>query len=82
VADGVIDKAGAWFSYKDIRIGQGRENAKAFLRENPDLFAEIRSEVLKRHIAAAAALAGAAGAKATGGGSGGTSSQRAIDEEE
>ena len=52
VADGVIDKSGAWFSYKDIRIGQGRENAKIFLRENPDLFNEVRAEVLKRHTVA------------------------------
>ncbi|MBC7836072.1 MAG: recombinase RecA [Phycisphaerales bacterium] len=42
----VIDKSGAWFSYKDIRVGQGRENAKKFLKENPELSAEIRKAVL------------------------------------
>ncbi|MFO0875174.1 MAG: recombinase RecA [Phycisphaerales bacterium] len=50
-ADGVIEKSGSWFSYKDIRIGQGRENAKLFLRENRDLFDEVRAEVLKRRAA-------------------------------
>ena len=33
----IIDKSGAWFSYKDKKLGQGRENSKAFLRENPEL---------------------------------------------
>ena len=46
VEDDVISKSGAWFSYGDLRLGQGRENAKAFLRENADLFAEIREAVL------------------------------------
>ena len=48
VADEVIAKSGAWFSYGEIRLGQGRENAKAFLRENADLFAEIRQTVLAK----------------------------------
>jgi len=43
----VIEKAGAWYSYGEIRIGQGRENAKKFLKENPTLFAEVRAAVLK-----------------------------------
>ncbi len=34
---GVIDKSGAWYSYGDERIGQGRENAKQFFKENPDI---------------------------------------------
>jgi recombination protein RecA len=42
----VINKSGAWFSYGDIRIGQGREASKAFLKENPDLFKELRQKVL------------------------------------
>ncbi|NIA21042.1 MAG: recombinase RecA [Anaerolineaceae bacterium] len=37
----VIAKSGAWFSYGDVRLGQGRENTKMFLKENPDLAAEI-----------------------------------------
>jgi recombination protein RecA len=50
--DGVIEKAGAWFSYKGTRIGQGRENAKAFLKENPAMFAEVRQRVLEKRMAA------------------------------
>jgi recombination protein RecA len=41
----VIQKAGAWFSYGDVRLGQGRENAKAFLQENMDLAREIEARV-------------------------------------
>jgi recombination protein RecA len=41
----VIQKSGAWFSYGDIRLGQGRENAKAFLQENTDIAAEIETKV-------------------------------------
>jgi hypothetical protein len=36
-----VHKAGAWFTYKEEQIGQGRENAKAFLTEHPDVLAEI-----------------------------------------
>jgi recombination protein RecA len=42
----VVDKSGSWFSYGETRIGQGREAAKKFLRENPALFDEIRRNVL------------------------------------
>lgn len=42
----VVNKSGAWYSYGEMRMGQGRENSKAFLRDNPDLFAEIRERVL------------------------------------
>ncbi len=42
----VIDKSGSWFSYGDDRIGQGRENAKIFLAENPDMTKEIEQKVL------------------------------------
>jgi recombination protein RecA len=38
---GIVDKRGAFFSYGDVRIGQGRENSKEFLRQNPDLADEI-----------------------------------------
>lgn len=37
----IINKSGAWYSYGDVRLGQGRENAKEFLRQNPDLTSEI-----------------------------------------
>ncbi len=46
VKDEVVQKSGAWFSYGELRLGQGRENAKQMLRENPDLFDEIRRKVL------------------------------------
>ncbi|MBQ7446779.1 MAG: DNA recombination/repair protein RecA, partial [Eubacterium sp.] len=41
----VVNKSGAWYSYNGDRIGQGRENAKSFLRENPDVFDEIYGKV-------------------------------------
>ena len=41
----IIDKSGAWFSYKDKKLGQGRENSKAFLKENPKLVEEITKEI-------------------------------------
>ena len=47
VEEGVVQKSGAWFSFGEVRLGQGRENAKLFIRENPDLFAEIRQLVLE-----------------------------------
>ncbi|MEX2583951.1 MAG: recombinase RecA [Gemmatimonadota bacterium] len=45
VESNVIQKAGAWFSYGDVRLGQGRENAKAFLQENAELAMEIENKV-------------------------------------
>ena len=45
VAAGIIDKSGAWISYKGQRIGQGRENAKTFLREHTELAVEIESAI-------------------------------------
>jgi recombination protein RecA len=45
VAANVVEKSGAWFSYSGQRIGQGRENAKVFLRDNPQMAAEIEAKV-------------------------------------
>ena len=45
VANKIITKTGAWFSYGDIRIGQGRENARNFLRDNPELCKEIEKKL-------------------------------------
>ncbi len=48
VNHGVVDKAGSWFSYGEVRLGQGREASKQFIRENPDLAAEIRSGIIAK----------------------------------
>jgi len=45
VKAGVVEKSGAWFSYDSQRIGQGRENAKVFLKQNPDMAAKIEAAV-------------------------------------
>jgi recombination protein RecA len=45
VKAGVVEKSGAWFSYDSQRIGQGRENAKTFLKDNPDVAAKIEAAV-------------------------------------
>ena len=42
---GLVEKAGAWFSYKGEKLGQGRENAKIFLREHPDVAQEIENKI-------------------------------------
>jgi recombination protein RecA len=42
----VIDKSGTWFSYRDDRLGQGRENARAYLKDNAEVSEKIRSEIL------------------------------------
>ena len=43
----IIHKSGAWFSYKDQRIGQGRENTRQYLKDNPEIAAEIDAEIRK-----------------------------------
>jgi len=45
VKAGIVEKSGAWFSYNSQRLGQGRENAKTFLKENPAVAAEIESKI-------------------------------------
>jgi recombination protein RecA len=42
----IVDKAGAWFSYGDSKIGQGRENSKVFLKDNPEIAKEIEKKIL------------------------------------
>ena len=44
----IVDKSGTWYNYKDKRIGQGRENAKQFLKENPKILAEMEKEILEQ----------------------------------
>ena len=43
--NGIIEKSGAWYSYKGDRIGQGRDNSRIFLKENPDIMAQVENEV-------------------------------------
>ena len=57
---GIIKKSGAWFSYNDMRIGQGRENAKKFLLDNPDIMNEIEAKVREHADAVLAATMGEA----------------------
>lgn len=49
VKAGVVDKSGSWFSYGDQRIGQGRENAKNFLRDNPEVANQIENQIRTSH---------------------------------
>jgi recombination protein RecA len=45
VKAGLVEKSGAWFSYDSVRIGQGRENAKQFLRSNPEMMAKLEQAI-------------------------------------
>ena len=55
----MVEKSGAWFSYDSQRIGQGRENAKKFLKDNPDMAAKIEAAVRQNSgIVAEAIMAG------------------------
>ena len=47
--EGIVEKAGAWYSYNNGKIGQGREQAKVFLKENPAVMEEIRQKVFAKH---------------------------------
>ena len=49
VKAGIVEKSGSWFSYGDQRIGQGRENAKNFLRDNPDVAYDIEDKIRASH---------------------------------
>jgi recombination protein RecA len=44
-ANGIIEKSGAWYSYKGDRIGQGRDNSRVFLKENPEVMAQVENDV-------------------------------------
>ena len=69
---GIVQKSGAWFNYGDIRLGQGRDNAKQFLRDNPELANDIEGQIranadklyATRRTAKAAAAAPDTGSKA------------------
>jgi len=48
VKAGVVEKSGSWFSYDSVRIGQGRENAKKFLKENPEMCTKLEAAIRGR----------------------------------
>ena len=50
LADKLVEKSGSWFNYGDLRLGQGRENAKQYLRDNPNVAEELTSKVLAKRI--------------------------------
>lgn len=50
-AQRVVDRSGSWFTYGEQRLGQGREKARAFLDENPEVCAEIRAKVMESYLA-------------------------------
>ena len=41
----IVEKSGSWYSYKEERLGQGRENAKQFIKENPDIRQDIQQQI-------------------------------------
>ena len=49
VKENIVQKSGAWFSYGDIRLGQGRENAKQYLKENPEVALEIENKIRAKY---------------------------------
>jgi recombination protein RecA len=49
VEEDLVKKSGSWFSYKDEKLGQGRENSKQFLRENPTILDEIETIIREKH---------------------------------
>ncbi|WP_040405946.1 recombinase RecA [Ectothiorhodospira sp. PHS-1] len=50
VKDGIVDKAGAWYSYKGERIGQGKDNARNFLKERPEIAADIEAQIREKYL--------------------------------
>lgn len=49
IKEGLINKAGAWFSYGDIRLGQGKENARSYLKEHPEIAQEIEEKIRAKY---------------------------------
>ncbi|WP_343209180.1 recombinase RecA [Anaerolentibacter hominis] len=65
--ENIVVKSGAWYAYNDSKIGQGRENAKQFLKENPDIFTEIEKKVrVKYNLVTDEETEGEAGTEADG----------------
>jgi len=66
VREGMVDKSGAWYSYGDTRIGQGKDNARQFLKDNPELAAELEQRI--RHQLLPARRGAESGSDAADGG--------------
>ncbi|MGL4874200.1 MAG: recombinase RecA [Clostridium sp.] len=49
VKESIVQKSGAWFSYGDIRLGQGRENAKGYFKENPEIALEVENKIREKY---------------------------------
>jgi len=48
--ENLLDKSGSWWSHGDVKIGQGRENARQYLKEHPELMDDLESIILDRYI--------------------------------
>ena len=57
VKEEIVQKSGAWFSYGDIRLGQGRENSKIFFKENPEIALEVENKIREKYNLPLAELA-------------------------
>ena len=64
---GLIEKSGSWYSYDSTRIGQGKDNSRAFLKANPDMAMEIEHKIRQNSGLLAEVLAGAPTADDDGG---------------
>ncbi len=60
VKQGIVDKSGAWYSYKDERIGQGKDNVRRYLKEHPEMAQEIEQRLREELLPKSATSAGAA----------------------
>lgn len=49
VKEEIVQKSGAWFSYGDVRLGQGRENSKVYLKDNPDVALDIENQIRAKY---------------------------------
>src|SRR5947209_16065137 len=56
LADKLVEKSGSWFNYGDVRLGQGRENAKLYLKENPAVAEELTRKILANRVGHAPAF--------------------------
>ncbi len=50
IKESLVSQSGTWFSYKDVRLGQGRENVRQFLKDHPELCEELRAQILARSV--------------------------------